>query len=146
MQPDMSWLGVLEHHAVRTPDKPLAVLGAIARRDVQTFIARGRADPQERGHRRRLQLDQRIKDRRRRSPGGFLKMYDRVFVGKHACRRRHDRFVRYEHRAIVVQHAPRDLIIRRTNVFELCAALIEGALERGVEGRRFVGGIGWSRH
>ena len=27
MQPDMSWLGVLEHHARRTPDKPLAVYG-----------------------------------------------------------------------------------------------------------------------
>ena len=27
MQPDMSWCGVLEHHARRTPDKPLAVFG-----------------------------------------------------------------------------------------------------------------------
>jgi fatty-acyl-CoA synthase len=27
MQPDMNWVGVLEHHARRTPDKPLAVLG-----------------------------------------------------------------------------------------------------------------------
>jgi O-succinylbenzoate-CoA ligase len=27
MQPDMSWVGVLEHHARRTPDKPLAVHG-----------------------------------------------------------------------------------------------------------------------
>ncbi|HEY9556140.1 MAG TPA: hypothetical protein VIR58_05365, partial [Acidimicrobiales bacterium] len=27
MQPDMSWLGVLEHHARRTPDKALAVYG-----------------------------------------------------------------------------------------------------------------------
>ena len=27
MHPDMSWLGVLEHHARRTPDKPLAVYG-----------------------------------------------------------------------------------------------------------------------
>ena len=27
MHPDMSWLGVLEHHARRTPDKPLAVFG-----------------------------------------------------------------------------------------------------------------------
>jgi len=27
MQPDMSWVGVLEHHASRTPDKPLAVFG-----------------------------------------------------------------------------------------------------------------------
>ena len=27
MQPDMSWVGVLEHHARRTPDKPLAVFG-----------------------------------------------------------------------------------------------------------------------
>ena len=26
-RPDMSWLGVLEHHASRTPDKPLAVFG-----------------------------------------------------------------------------------------------------------------------
>ena len=26
MQPDMSWVGVLEHHAGRTPDKPIAVL------------------------------------------------------------------------------------------------------------------------
>src|SRR5438552_16154108 len=31
--------------------------GAIARRDVQTFSARSRAGPQERGHRRGLQLD-----------------------------------------------------------------------------------------
>ncbi len=27
MQPDMSWVGVLEHHARRTPDKPLAIMG-----------------------------------------------------------------------------------------------------------------------
>ena len=27
MDSDMSWLGVLEHHALRTPDKPLAVFG-----------------------------------------------------------------------------------------------------------------------
>ena len=27
MQPDLSWAGVLEHHAGRTPDKPLAVFG-----------------------------------------------------------------------------------------------------------------------
>jgi acyl-CoA synthetase (AMP-forming)/AMP-acid ligase II len=27
LQPDMSWLGVLEHHARRTPGKPLAVFG-----------------------------------------------------------------------------------------------------------------------
>ena len=27
MDPDMSWLGVLEHHASRTPNKPLAVFG-----------------------------------------------------------------------------------------------------------------------
>ena len=27
LQPDMSWVGVLEHHARRTPDKPLAVFG-----------------------------------------------------------------------------------------------------------------------
>ncbi len=27
MRPDMSWLGVLEHHARRTPGKPLAVFG-----------------------------------------------------------------------------------------------------------------------
>ena len=27
MHPDMSWLGVLEHHARRTPSKPLAVFG-----------------------------------------------------------------------------------------------------------------------
>jgi acyl-CoA synthetase (AMP-forming)/AMP-acid ligase II len=27
MQPDMSWVGVLEHHARRTPDKPLGVFG-----------------------------------------------------------------------------------------------------------------------
>ena len=27
MHPDLSWLGVLEHHARRTPDKPLAVFG-----------------------------------------------------------------------------------------------------------------------
>ena len=27
MHPDLSWVGVLEHHAIRTPDKPLAVFG-----------------------------------------------------------------------------------------------------------------------
>lgn len=27
MQPDLSWVGVLEHHALRTPDKPIAVFG-----------------------------------------------------------------------------------------------------------------------
>ena len=27
MRPDMSWVSVLEHHARRTPDKPLAVFG-----------------------------------------------------------------------------------------------------------------------
>ncbi len=27
MQPDLNWVGVLEHHARRTPDKPIAVLG-----------------------------------------------------------------------------------------------------------------------
>ena len=27
MNPDMSWVGVLEHHATRTPDKPIAVFG-----------------------------------------------------------------------------------------------------------------------
>ncbi len=27
MQPDMSWLGVLEHHVRRTPNKPIALLG-----------------------------------------------------------------------------------------------------------------------
>ena len=27
MHPDMSWLGVLEHHARRTPNKPLAIFG-----------------------------------------------------------------------------------------------------------------------
>jgi fatty-acyl-CoA synthase len=30
MHPDMSWFGVLEHHAGRTPDKPFAVLGTDA--------------------------------------------------------------------------------------------------------------------
>ena len=38
MQPDMSWVGVLEHHARRTPDKPIAVFGD----DVVTY--RGMAD------------------------------------------------------------------------------------------------------
>ena len=33
MHPDMSWLTVLEHHAARSPKKPLAVLGA----DVVTY-------------------------------------------------------------------------------------------------------------
>ena len=33
MHPDMSWLGVLEHHASRTPSKPLAVFGE----DVVTY-------------------------------------------------------------------------------------------------------------
>ncbi len=28
MQPDLSWVSVLEHHARRTPDKPIAVFGA----------------------------------------------------------------------------------------------------------------------
>src|SRR4051812_36717095 len=27
MQPDMNWVGVLEHHAGRTPDTPLAIFG-----------------------------------------------------------------------------------------------------------------------
>jgi acyl-CoA synthetase (AMP-forming)/AMP-acid ligase II len=35
MHPDMSWLGVLEHHARRTPGKPLAVFGD----DVVTYQA-----------------------------------------------------------------------------------------------------------
>jgi fatty-acyl-CoA synthase len=35
MQPDMSWLGVLEHHAHRTPDKPIAVFGD----DIVTYRA-----------------------------------------------------------------------------------------------------------
>jgi fatty-acyl-CoA synthase len=30
MQPDMSWLGVLEHHSRRTPDKPIAICGDVA--------------------------------------------------------------------------------------------------------------------
>ena len=38
MQPDMSWVGVLEHHAGRTPNKPIAVFGD----DVVTY--RGMAD------------------------------------------------------------------------------------------------------
>jgi len=38
MHPDMSWLGVLEHHASRTPSKPLAVFGD----DVVTY--QGMAD------------------------------------------------------------------------------------------------------
>jgi acyl-CoA synthetase (AMP-forming)/AMP-acid ligase II len=33
MRPDLSWLGVLEHHASRTPDKPIAAMGA----DVVTY-------------------------------------------------------------------------------------------------------------
>ena len=33
MDADMSWVGVLEHHARRTPDKPLAVFGD----DVATY-------------------------------------------------------------------------------------------------------------
>ena len=28
MNPDMSWMGVLEHHAIRTPSKAFAVFGA----------------------------------------------------------------------------------------------------------------------
>jgi acyl-CoA synthetase (AMP-forming)/AMP-acid ligase II len=35
MRPDMSWLGVLEHHAKRTPDKPFAVFGG----DIVTYRA-----------------------------------------------------------------------------------------------------------
>ena len=27
MRPDMNWFGVLEHHANRTPERPLAVFG-----------------------------------------------------------------------------------------------------------------------
>jgi fatty-acyl-CoA synthase len=27
MHPDMNWVGVLEHHAIRTPDKPIAIFG-----------------------------------------------------------------------------------------------------------------------
>ena len=38
VQPDMSWVGVLEHHASRTPDKPIAVFGD----DVVTY--RGMVD------------------------------------------------------------------------------------------------------
>jgi acyl-CoA synthetase (AMP-forming)/AMP-acid ligase II len=38
MHPDLSWLGILEHHACRTPDKRLAVLGD----DVVTY--QGMAD------------------------------------------------------------------------------------------------------
>jgi acyl-CoA synthetase (AMP-forming)/AMP-acid ligase II len=38
MHPDMSWVGVLEHHARRTPSKPLAVFGD----DVVTY--QGMAD------------------------------------------------------------------------------------------------------
>ena len=38
MQPDMSWFGVLEHHANRTPTKPLGVFGD----DVVTY--QGMAD------------------------------------------------------------------------------------------------------
>src|SRR3954452_3980117 len=38
MQPDMSWVGVLEHHALRTPDKAIAVFGD----DVVTY--RGMVD------------------------------------------------------------------------------------------------------
>ena len=35
MHPDMSWFGVLEHHARRTPEKPLAIFGD----DVVTYQA-----------------------------------------------------------------------------------------------------------
>ena len=27
MKPDLNWVGVLEHHATRSPDRPVAVLG-----------------------------------------------------------------------------------------------------------------------
>ena len=37
MHPDMSWVGVLEHHADRTPDKPIAVFGD----DVVTYREHG---------------------------------------------------------------------------------------------------------
>ena len=33
MQPDLSWVAVLEHHARRTPDAPLAIFG----RDTVTY-------------------------------------------------------------------------------------------------------------
>lgn len=41
MHPDMSWLAVLEHHARRTPDKPLAVFGdhTVTYREMEEWAA-----------------------------------------------------------------------------------------------------------
>ena len=43
MHPDMSWVGVLEHHARRTPDKPLAIFGDETVTYGEMADARGRA-------------------------------------------------------------------------------------------------------
>ena len=51
MQPDMSWFGVLEHHASRTPHKPLAIFGdeTVTYRDMATRAAALAAGLRERG-------------------------------------------------------------------------------------------------
>ena len=59
MHPDLSWLGVLEHHARRTPDKPLAVFGD----DVVTYGGWSTGPP-----RGRRAARARRRHRRRRRP------------------------------------------------------------------------------
>ena len=51
MQPDMSWVGVLEHHAKRTPDKPIAVFGdrAVTYREMQEWAGALAGGLQDRG-------------------------------------------------------------------------------------------------
>ena len=67
MQPDMSWLGVLEHHARRTPNKPIAVFGdaAVTYRGMAEWAAAlaGRA-PCTRSRRRRRRRAALVQQRR----------------------------------------------------------------------------------
>jgi fatty-acyl-CoA synthase len=51
MHPDISWLGVLEHHALRTPDKPIAVFGdqSVSYQDMADWAAELAAGLQARG-------------------------------------------------------------------------------------------------
>jgi acyl-CoA synthetase (AMP-forming)/AMP-acid ligase II len=51
MEPDMNWFGVLEHHARRTPDKPLAVFGddVVTFRGMENWAAAVAAGLHERG-------------------------------------------------------------------------------------------------
>lgn len=51
MQPDMSWVGVLEHHARRTPDKPIATFGdrVVTYEGMAEWVATAAAGLHERG-------------------------------------------------------------------------------------------------